>query len=161
MSWNNGLERKKFEAEWRKTEEKYIAAGMTSDAIEEMRSFDWDLFKKRRIAAIHEQAMTSSRFDDDTDDDSQSALLEKFLDVMSINGKTIDNHSKDWWIEEIDNPELAKAILELSECDKEMILMICFEGFSLKEFALKKELPYRTAKYRLSVLKKKIKKYLF
>ena len=36
MAWNNGYERKKFEAEQQRLAEEYRAAGMTEEQIEEM-----------------------------------------------------------------------------------------------------------------------------
>ena len=42
MSWNNALERKKFERRWSKDEKAYREAGMTEEQILSMREFEED-----------------------------------------------------------------------------------------------------------------------
>ncbi len=67
MGFNNGLERKKFEAMWKKLRAEYAAAGMDEAAIEEMYQFDLDTFRSDRRYGEHTQAMPSQQFEDDGD----------------------------------------------------------------------------------------------
>ena len=48
MSFNNGRERRKFEATWKKLRMEYAAAGMDAAAIEEMYQFDLETFRSER-----------------------------------------------------------------------------------------------------------------
>lgn len=41
MGFNYGLEKKKFDQEWKKLRREYRAAGMDEAAIEAMYAFDW------------------------------------------------------------------------------------------------------------------------
>ena len=67
MSFNNGLERKKFENTWKKLRMEYAAAGMSKADIEEMYQFDLDMFRSERRYAEHTQGMPFQKFDDDGD----------------------------------------------------------------------------------------------
>ena len=55
MSFNNGRERRKFEAAWKKLRMEYAAAGMDAEAIEEMYQFDLETFRSERRYAEHTQ----------------------------------------------------------------------------------------------------------
>ena len=55
MAWNNGLERKKFEAEQAKLAAEYRAAGMNEEQIQQMYEFDLDVFHGNRSYAEHTQ----------------------------------------------------------------------------------------------------------
>ena len=48
MAWNNGLERKKFEAEQAKLTAEYRAAGMSEEQIQKMYEFDLGVFHGNR-----------------------------------------------------------------------------------------------------------------
>ena len=160
MKFNYALEKKKFDAEWAKTEKEYIAAGMNERAIKEMREYDWSLFKKRRIYSVREQPMAASSFDDDDSDDSHSALLAKFMDVMSTTDDTQTHHSRYWWIEELDNAKLAKALKSISEENLEAITLLYVFGYSQNEVAKRMGMSDRTLRRHITAAKKIIEKYL-
>ena len=48
MSWNDGYERRKFEAKQKKQAEEYRALGMTEEQIQAMYEFDLEQFKSER-----------------------------------------------------------------------------------------------------------------
>ena len=64
MSFNNGRERRKFEAAWKKLRMEYAAAGMDAEAIEEMYQFDLETFRSERRYAEHTQGMPFQQFAD-------------------------------------------------------------------------------------------------
>lgn len=55
MKWNNGKERKKFEAEQARLRDQYIAAGMTEEQIQAMYNYDLSVLNGNRREAIHNQ----------------------------------------------------------------------------------------------------------
>lgn len=55
MAWNNGLERKKFEAEQTKLAAEYRATGMSEDQIQQMYEFDLSVFNSTRRFTEHTQ----------------------------------------------------------------------------------------------------------
>ena len=161
MGFNYALEKKRFDKEWEKTEKEYIAAGMSEGSIEAMREYDWRLFKKRRINSIHEQPMTASAFDDDESDDSHSALLSRFLDVMSTQDDGLACRSRYWWIEEVDNTAIASALQKLSEKDAEAITLIVFEGYSQAEVAEMWRVTQQAVNKRMKRIKKFFQEVVF
>ena len=48
MKFNYGLEKKKFDEIWNRLEKEYAVAGMSQYAIDEMKTYDWNVFKKER-----------------------------------------------------------------------------------------------------------------
>ena len=61
MGFNNGLERKKFEARWSRLRVEYAANGMEESMITQMYEFDLREFNSNRRYAEHTQAMTRSK----------------------------------------------------------------------------------------------------
>lgn len=156
MCWNDGYERRKFEARQKKQAEEYRALGMTEEQIKAMYEFDLEQYKSDRRYHMHTQPFTSSDLDDGEDDDSESTLLHKFFDELTV---TIDNSgekSRYWWIEEIDNPQLARRIKMLSQEDLELITKRVIDGCTQADLA---EI-YGIAQKNISKKLSRIKKYL-
>ena len=80
MEWNDGRERALFEKEQAKLRKEYLAADMTEEQIQKLRSFDEDWYRSRRREARHTQRLNITAFDeDDAEEDTQNPLLKKFL----------------------------------------------------------------------------------
>lgn len=137
MTFNYGAERKKFEKTWAITEALYRKHGMSESAIQEMREYDWDLFKAARIEAIHTQEMG---FQADSDDDMtmmDSPLLMKFFERFTTKYDTHGSHSRNWWLEELSDPRFAAALPYLTADDKELLTLLFVEGYTQRECAVK------------------------
>ena len=137
MTFNYGAERKKFEQNWTKTEALYRKHGMSESAIQEMREYDWDLFKAARIEAIHTQEIG---FQPDNDDDMtmmDSPLLMKFFERFTTQYDTLGSHSRYWWFEELSDIRLVSDIAKLTDEDKEFLTLLIVEGYSQTECAVK------------------------
>lgn len=133
MAWNNGYERKKFEAEQQRLAEEYRAAGMTEEQIEEMYQFDLDEFRSRRRFCEHNQQMPKDVLDQSSND--KLPLFEKYLDRLSVDIELSDSGDRYWWVEEIDDPELAQKIKKLSHEEIELITLYAFEHYTQVEIA--------------------------
>lgn len=143
MSWNNGYERKKFEARQKKQAEEYKAQGMTEEQIKEMYEFDLEQYKSDRRYHLHTQPFSSSDFDDGEDDDSESTLLNKFFDELTVTIDSSSEQSRYWWIEEIEDEELAYRVKCLSSDEIEMLTALALDGYTQAEAAKKMGiLPY-------------------
>ena len=70
MEFNNGLERRKFNAEWEKSKKKYIEAGMSEEAINEIYEFDLKVFNSSRKYAVHTQPSIDENIDAENDPES-------------------------------------------------------------------------------------------
>ena len=133
MAWNNGYERKKFESEQKRLAEEYRAAGMTEEQIEEMYQFDLAEFRSRRRFCEHNQQLPRDVLDQSSDD--KLPLYEKFLDRLSVDIELSDSGDRYWWVEEIDDPELAQKVKKLSEDEIELITLYAFEHYTQVEIA--------------------------
>ena len=153
MCWNDGYERRKFEARQKKQAEEYRALGMTEEQIKEMYEFDLEQYKSDRRYHMHTQPFTSSDFDDGEDDESESTLLNKFFDELTVIIDSSSEHSRYWWIEEIEDEELAYRVQCLSSDEIEMLTLLAFDGYTQAEAAKKMGIPYRTFKFKLRNLK--------
>lgn len=133
MGKNYAIERAKFERQQRQQAEQYRKLGMDEDQIQTMYEFDLDTFRSDWRYEKHTQGLAASSFGDNTQDESKSALFEKFLTQLSV--RPDDGHSREWWVEEIENPQLALALKGLSKSDLEFITRIVIEKATQMELS--------------------------
>ena len=133
MGKNYAIERAKFERQQRQQAEQYRKLGMDEEQIQTMYEFDLATFRSDWRYEKHTQGFAASSFGDNTQDDSKSALFEKFLVQLSV--KPDDGHSREWWVEEIENPQLVLALKGLSKSDLEFITRIVIEKATQMELS--------------------------
>lgn len=133
MGKNYAIERTKFERQQRQQAEQYRKLGMDEEQIQTMYEFDLATFRSDWRYEKHTQGFAASSFGDGTQDDSKSALFEKFLAQLSV--QPDDGHSREWWVEEIENPQLALALKGLSKSDLEFITRIVIEKATQMELS--------------------------
>ena len=133
MGKNYAIERAKFERQQRQQAEQYRKLGMDEEQIQTMYEFDLATFRSDWRYEKHTQGFAASSFGDGTQDDSKSALLEKFLAQLSVQPDA--GHSREWWVEEIENPQLALALKGLSKSDLEFITRIVIEKATQMELS--------------------------
>lgn len=162
MGFNNGLERKKFEARWSRLRVEYAANGMEESMITEMYEFDLQEFNSNRRYAEHTQAISQQIFSDDGDEagEDKSALLMKFLDTFTAG--TCDTYQLEGkgWVDEIENERLWKGISQLSDSDKELLTLHIFHGYSITEIAQMQGVARPTVSKKLTRIKKFLQKYV-
>lgn len=133
MGKNYAIEWTKFERQQRQQAEQYRKLGMDEEQIQTMYEFDLATFRSDWRYEKHTQGFAASSFGDNTQDDSKSALFEKFLVQLSV--QPDDGHSREWWVEEIENPQLALALKGLSKSDLEFITRIVIEKATQMELS--------------------------
>lgn len=133
MGKNYAIERAKFEHQQRQQAELYRKLGMDEEQIQTMYEFDLATFRSDWRYEKHTQGLAASGFGDGTQDESKSALFEKFLAQLSV--QPDDGHSREWWVEEIENPQLALALKGLSKSDLEFITRIVIEKATQMELS--------------------------
>ena len=153
MSWNNGYERRKFEAEQKKLAEEYRALGMSEEKIQALYEFDLAQFNSKRRYYMHTQEFSTSDFEEGESDDSESTLLHKFFDELTVTIEYGSYSSRYWWIEEIEDEELAGRVRKLTAEEIEMLTLVAFEGYSQVDAAEKMGIPYRTFKHKMQKIK--------
>lgn len=161
MSFNNGRERRKFEAAWKKLRMEYAAAGMDAAAIEEMYQFDLDTFRSERRYAEHTQGMPFQQFDDDGDTASEgnSALLVKFLGSLAVMPKETDDGNRYAWLDQIESEEVSKALRKLSQQQIEILTLVAFEGYNATEAGKILGLTQQGVSWHISKIKKILKNF--
>lgn len=60
MGFYYAKEKRQFDKEWKKLQKEYEDAGMDPNAIESMRSYDWEMFLSRRTYENHTQQLLST-----------------------------------------------------------------------------------------------------
>ena len=114
MSYNHGLEEKKFKEQWQKTAEEYRKAGMTEKQIAEIYEFDREVFNSNR----RYREKTVGLFDN-----SNSRTLTVYDDYSTNN--------RYGWIDEIEDMEVYSQIM--------LVLSISLDTFySNKNYAARK-----------------------
>lgn len=135
MGWNNGYERKRFEIAQRKQAVKYKELGMTKEQIQAMHGFDLEEFKSNRRFYSHTISLEPYRLDPDDCAGDKSPLLLKFASALTNSLKDADMHSRFWWVEELDDDELAKKVKSLTEDNLKLLTLYAFYRFSQQELA--------------------------
>lgn len=132
MAVNFAHEYKKFEEQQARLRKEYMAAGMSDEQICIMYKFDKaqlarDLAYKRRTQSLFTES-------DDFESETQSALLDKFMDVLSYTMEP-DTSKPLWWLEEISDPSFLKAVKKLSSEQIELLDMYVFDSLSQTDIA--------------------------
>lgn len=153
MKWNNGYERKRFEANQKKLAEEYRKAGMTEEQIKAMYEFDLEQFKKDRIYQMHTQALQVEEFDEMDADESDNALIKHFENELTTSIED-GEHSRYWWIEEIENPKIAQQLKKLSCDDIELLTKRVIDGFNQAELAKEYNISQKNISKKLARIKK-------
>lgn len=157
MSWNNGLERKKFEARMAKQAKEYRAAGMTEEQIKAMYEFDLAQFNSDRAYYSHTQSLDIHE-ENDEGDEVEDSFVRQFFDDFTVSDQDeyLVSSSRYGWIETIENSALANELRNMVWIDREIITRTVFEGYKLVELETVLDVPYRTLKYHWSSIKEKI-----
>lgn len=118
MSYNHGLEEKKFKEQWQKTAEEYRKAGMTEKQIAEIYEFNREVFNSNR----RYREKTVGLFDN-----SNSRTLTVYDDYSTNN--------RYGWIDEIEDMEVYSQIMSLPEIWREAFTMYIFDGYTQNEIS--------------------------
>lgn len=118
MSYNHGLEEKKFKERWQKTAEEYREAGMTEEQIAALYEFDREVFNSDRRYSER----TVGLFDNEN-----SKTLMVYDDYSANNRYS--------WIDEIEDMEVYSQIMSLPEIWREAFTMYIFDGYTQKEIS--------------------------
>ncbi len=157
MSWNNGLERKKFEARMAKQAKEYRKAGMTEEQIQAMYEFDLEQFNSDRRYYMHTQPLEVQEVNDEGDEVDDS-FIRQFIDAFSTLDEDEYFLSSDryGWIDCIENTSLSEAIREMDPDEIEIITLHVYEGYDFYETADIMGMTYRQVWYRWRKIAEKI-----
>ena len=133
MSFNKGLELKKFEAHWEKLRVEYAAAGMAEDAIQKMYDYDRQQFNSERTFVERTQEFTAPAYE--SSEEEASPLMLRYQEAITTKDTYHETKSKFAWIGEIENERLLSALENLSDSDLELITLYAYEGYDTVEIS--------------------------
>lgn len=159
MKWNNAAERANFEREQARKREEYLAAGMTEEQIQLMRSYDIEWYRNCRRETMHTQGLNNTAFGGESEDETKNPLLQKFMSSLSVEDKHFEN-DRFGWIEEIENKKLYSAMKSLSNADKELLTQYILDGLTQTEIAEIEGVTNVVICKKIKRIKKFLKKFL-
>lgn len=118
MSYNHGLEEKKFNEYWNEISEEYRNAGMTEEQIMSMLEFEREVFNSDR----RYRENTVELFDSDTNQNLQ--IYDDYSTTKRYG-----------WIDVIDNMEAYEKIMALPEIWVKAFTMYIFDGYSQQQIS--------------------------
>ena len=136
-SFNYRAEKSRFDILWNRLAVEYREAGMSPEAIEEMRQFDWDEFKRRRNCCLHETLFSELESVEESDDPDPAVPNSRIIKQMVVSDTYADTPKSNQyqWLKEITSPTLLNQLLLLSDSDLALINAYMFEGLSQKEIS--------------------------
>ena len=155
MGFNYGLEKKRFERDWTKLRKEYAEAGMSENTIQQMYEYDLSIFNRKRADAKHEQPFAGKICEDNEEDDqSKSALYEKFTKELSYEDTYSFDESRFAWIKTIETKDLYKKASSLSDGDKELLTLFVIDEFNISEIASIQNKAISTISEKIARIKK-------
>jgi DNA-directed RNA polymerase specialized sigma24 family protein len=144
-----------FNKTWRADRRRYLAAGMGETEIEAMYDLHREQFNSDRCYRKHTQSLDGMMFaDGDTADESQSPLLEKYMDRFSVSQPEISAWGRYDWIEDLDTPELARYLKSLPETSVELLTSMVADGVSRADLSREMGVSRAAVTKRVNPIKK-------
>lgn len=132
MSYNHERARKRFEKKWKKLWVQYREAGMSEENIKKMYDYDLAVLNSERSYLERTDYIEPSEFDP-REDCGSKLPTEK----ISVTDERSVDHSRYWWVEEIEDPRISAYLKRLSKLDLEILTCYAFEGLDQKSIAEK------------------------
>lgn len=109
---------------------------------------------------MHNQEFSPSEFDDeDTGDEGQSTLYEKYVEKLSTTIEEQIFSSENDWLEKIKNEELYETLKKMSEERLEVISMLVNDEMNQTQIAMKLGVSVSAISQRIDTIKKYLKKF--
>ena len=154
MGLNYAAARKALDKKWESLRIEYEKVGMSQESINKIYRFDLDVLNSDRRYVNHIQTSVCSDKGCTEIDDRQSVLLDKLFDATAIYDDDSNEHSRYWWVEEINNPVLAKKIKNLPIDDLELLTLFAIDGFRQAEIAKMLDQIQSTISRKITRIKK-------
>lgn len=154
MKYNHSSMRQRFIKEQKKLAKQYRAAGMSEEAIQEMYEFDLAVFRSNRNDLAHKAEIEEMTAFDRVTGESHYMDMDEFP-ADSI--KAV--YSSDDWINDIVNPQMHKALSQMSD-DYLHIITLLMKGYQQNDIARIKGVGFRAINNKVARIKKIIKKII-
>lgn len=156
MRWNNGTENARFEAEQKRLAAEYRRYGMTEEQIRSLYEFDREVHRSSRRYAMHTQPLEPADYDPEMDDLEKMPQFGKSGERLTCTDPNAAEHTRFWWVEELDTPALVLAVKGLSPEDLELLTLYVFAGCSQAELAVKYGVSQKCISQKLARIRKRL-----
>lgn len=156
MAWNNKAKRIQFEQKQKLLADEYRSLGMSEQAIHDMYEFDLSVLRSDRRFYSHNQSIENLKAFEGGESVNREFLYQLIPNTLAVSDDDLCLHSSDWWVEEIADESLAKAVKSLSMEQIHLLTLYVFEQMTEKELAS----VYGIAQQNISKKINKIKKIL-
>jgi DNA-directed RNA polymerase specialized sigma24 family protein len=144
-----------FNKTWRADRRRYLAAGMGETEIAAMYDLHREQFNSDRRHRKHAQSLDGMVFADGAAaDESQSPLLEKYMDRFSVSQPGISDWGRYEWIEDLETPELAIYLKSLPETSLELLTSMVVDGVSRADLSREMGVSRAAVTKRMNPVKK-------
>lgn len=130
MCWNDSNKRKKFNSFEKKQSELFRKAGMCEKNIQEMYEFDYSLYCGDRNYYTYIQENN-----DELSNKDMENIIYQIIDDKDVYDPRIEHTDRFYWLDEIEDELLYKAIKRLDDNQKELLTLIFVDGFSMTYIA--------------------------
>lgn len=124
------IEKAKFEKEHKKLEKEYADAGMSKEAIAEIKEMDWAEFKQRRVHCENDMDIDFPGTDGAPPMESFKYLIEKNIEILSYEDEYF-MEELDGFVESIELEPLHELLKSISR--KQLIILILISEFGYSE----------------------------
>lgn len=132
---------------------------MSQHAIEEMKSYDWEVFKKERTYCNHNQKINEKLFDNgDEIEFDKHPILEKNIEAFTCEDTPFMDR-KYGWIEMLDHEEIT-VFLKASPDKLEILTEYVFNDKSQSEIAVQMGISQGALSQQISTIRKNLKKFI-
>jgi hypothetical protein len=156
MEFNYALERRKFEKQWKLLQKQYREAGMDDASIDQIYKFDLLWFNSERRYIRHQADLPDDMTVCNFPCSDAEPHVEKIL--PSSGPLNVSPSDRRWWIDEIEDEELLRKLMTLSDADIELLTALVFEGKTQSEFAWAKGTNQKSVSRQLSQISKILRK---
>ena len=153
MSWNNALEKKRFDAKEKELMRQYREAGMSEESIKELYELDWEIYKSDRRFYEHNQSLDGIQTEMKED---KSPYYQNYLEQLTYNLEDAPQYSE-LWMEEIEDVKLHKALSLLNDMQRQLVYFAWILGINQVTIASVMKLDQSNISRELAKIKEFIK----
>ena len=129
MYFNYSAEKQKLVGTWERLAKEYAAAGMSEEAIAQMKEYDMQWMRSRRRYAVHNIPLLDSPGPGEDD-----APIH-FLFNLPAKPELFHSSERLGWLDEIEDEQLYKRLRKLKRKDLEVLTLVVLEGYTQADVA--------------------------
>ncbi len=146
MGFNYAKEKAEFDRQWAEIRKQYEELGMSQDAIEKIRSFDWNWFKSQRRYSNHLANLPAEV--------TMETIREASTETIPGDIPASLGSDPNRWLDEIEDEQLVRKLMQLSKDDIALLTHLVFEEYTQSEMAHKKAVNQATISRQFSQIQK-------